>query len=154
MAHWRDFVDTDASGRRYLPWKEVARVTGLSRTTAWRLQKRDEFPSPYSISPGRVGFAEHELQAWSQSRGASARRGPCRAADPGPRPSPSEPLPAAPAAPPPQPPAAAVAPPAAVAGRQAAPPSPPPASATRPSPRPRRRSQHAKAVAQQMLLDF
>ena len=55
MPHWKAFLNPEAGGGRYLPWKEVARATGLSRTTAWRLQKRDDFPAPYVISPGRVG---------------------------------------------------------------------------------------------------
>lgn len=53
---------------RFLPWKTVKDVTGLSRTTAWRLQKRGEFPLPVSISPGRVGWRESEIAAWSASR--------------------------------------------------------------------------------------
>lgn len=150
MAHWRGFLDADARGGRYLPWKEVARSTGLSRTTAWRLQKRDDFPAPYSISPGRVAYREDEVEAWRASRAVSPSRGgadgkpPAKAGAPrspeidpqrGPERRASEPTPEAPKSPvTPSPPAAdprlerkAVA---------------------------RRRSQHAQAIAQQMLFDF
>lgn len=68
MSHWRDCLDPAAPAGRYLNWKEVARRTSLSRTTAWRLQRRDEFPRPYPISPGRVGHLECEVEAWMASR--------------------------------------------------------------------------------------
>lgn len=68
MSGWRDFLDQSAPGGRYLPWKEVGYTTGLSRTTAWRLHRRDEFPRPYPISPGRVGYLECEVEAWKAWR--------------------------------------------------------------------------------------
>lgn len=68
MAGWRDFLDPLAPTGRYLPWKEVAHATGLSRTTAWRLHRRDEFPRPYPISPGRVAYLECEVDAWKRWR--------------------------------------------------------------------------------------
>lgn len=67
MSFWKTFLDPDAPAGRYLPWKEVAFSTGLSRTTAWRLQRRGEFPRPYVISPGRVGYLEREIAAWKAS---------------------------------------------------------------------------------------
>jgi predicted DNA-binding transcriptional regulator AlpA len=53
---------------RLLPWPKVKDITGLSRTTAWRLQKAGDFPLPVVISPGRVGWRESELEAWKASR--------------------------------------------------------------------------------------
>jgi predicted DNA-binding transcriptional regulator AlpA len=76
MSHWREFLDPDARGGRYLPWREVAKETGLSRTTAWRLQQRDDFPAPYAISPGRVAYREQELEAWRVSRDRRAAPSP------------------------------------------------------------------------------
>lgn len=144
MAHWRTFLTADAKGGRYLPWKEVARATGLSRTTAWRLQKRDDFPAPYAISPGRVAYREDEVEAWRMSRDHSAARSrtPTREAIP------------------------VQAPAASRADREVEPATP--VRVTRPEPRTsltsvaparprqngRRRSQHARAIAQQMLFDF
>lgn len=142
MSHWRAFVDAQARGGRYLPWKEVARTTGLSRTTAWRLQKRDDFPAPYAISPGRVGYREDEVEAWRVSRDHSAARGK----PPGPpREGASCGTPAAAAAPVPSPRSAAPAdgPRQTVSATPAAHPV-----------RKRRRTQHAQAIAQQMLFDF
>lgn len=57
---------------RLLPWPRVKDITGLSRTTAWRLQKAGDFPPPVVISPGRVGWRESELQAWKASRAPRA----------------------------------------------------------------------------------
>jgi len=74
MPHWREFVDPSAPPGGYLPWKEVARRTSLSRTTAWRLQRRDEFPRAYAISPGRVGHLEREIEAWIASRSRPGER--------------------------------------------------------------------------------
>ncbi|MBL8770539.1 MAG: AlpA family phage regulatory protein [Phenylobacterium sp.] len=69
MPNWKDFVDPDAPSGRYLRWKEVERSAGISRTTAWRLQRAGDFPRPYVISPGRVGYLEAEVEAWRRSRG-------------------------------------------------------------------------------------
>jgi prophage regulatory protein len=151
MAHWRGFLDADARGGRYLPWKEVARATGLSRTTAWRLQKRDDFPAPYSISPGRVGYRQDEVEAWQASRALSPGRGPLsRGGDPGA----AAPRPAAidasghaqryPEGPPAARPEAPLAQEVSATDR--------PGAVRKPARR--RRSEHAKAIAQQMLFDF
>ena len=161
MSHWRDVLDPDARGGRFLPWREVARATGLSRTTAWRLQKRDEFPAPYVISPGRVGYREDEVEAWRVSRDHSAARVRSPATDN--KAAPSTDLPPPGAAP------AKVSPPVVVTespaedvaspipARPAARPAPP-RDAGSPSAKARnvsrRRSQHAQAIAQQILFDF
>jgi len=57
---------------RLLPWPKVRDLTGISRTTAWRLQKAGDFPPPVVISPGRVGWHESEIQAWKASRAPRA----------------------------------------------------------------------------------
>jgi predicted DNA-binding transcriptional regulator AlpA len=57
---------------RLLPWPKVRDLTGISRTTAWRLQKAGDFPLPVVISPGRVGWRESEVQAWKASRSPRA----------------------------------------------------------------------------------
>jgi predicted DNA-binding transcriptional regulator AlpA len=67
------FDDLDGVQRledRLLSWKRVREVTGLSRTTAWRLQQQGEFPDPVAISPGRVCWRESEIAAWQASRRA------------------------------------------------------------------------------------
>lgn len=93
---------------RLLPWPKVRDLTGISRTTAWRLQKAGDFPLPVVISPGRVGWRESEVQAWKASRAPRAAAPPRQEkgflpfAEREPRPEPATPsLP--PKAPPPPP---------------------------------------------------
>jgi predicted DNA-binding transcriptional regulator AlpA len=90
--------ETTALRERLLPWRQVREMTGLSRTTAWRLQKRGDFPAPLVISPGRVGWRERDLEAWTESRGPRGAGG-----------APPRPPPKAPAPPRAPEPAAAVA---------------------------------------------
>lgn len=52
---------------RLLSWGKVRELTGLSRTTAWRLQKAGGFPRPVAISPRRVAWRETEIRAWQAS---------------------------------------------------------------------------------------
>ena len=72
MQHWTEFLDSDGADGAYLPWKKVEPRVGISRTTAWRLQKSGDFPRPYVVSPGRVAYRESEVEAWKVSRGHRA----------------------------------------------------------------------------------
>ena len=38
--------------------------TSLSRTTLWRLVRRNEFPPSVTLSPGRVAWPESQVNAW------------------------------------------------------------------------------------------
>ena len=53
---------------RFLRAPEVARLTGVSRTTLWRLEKRGEFPQRRRIAPGAVGWLADEVTEWLRSR--------------------------------------------------------------------------------------
>lgn len=66
---WTDFLDPEGLDGAYLPWKKAEARVGISRTTAWRLQKTGDFPKPYVMSPGRVAYRESEVEAWKASRG-------------------------------------------------------------------------------------
>jgi prophage regulatory protein len=55
---------------RLLPWGRVRDIAGISRSTAWRLQRSGDFPKPVQLSPGRVGWWESELTAWKVARGS------------------------------------------------------------------------------------
>ena len=170
MPHWTELLGSSASSGGYLRWKEVAKRTSLSRTTAWRLQRRGEFPRPYAISPGRVGYREDEVEAWRLSRDRRGARG-------GSHPAVGSGLDAAPAGS--TTPVGETSPPrrqAKIKAEQTAGPvSVPSVTAPLPieapavpsaaqAPRPanlqassrsgRRRSQHAQAIAQQILFDF
>ncbi|MGH7028201.1 helix-turn-helix transcriptional regulator [Brevundimonas sp.] len=64
----RQPVETGGPQDRLLPWNQVRDVTGLSRSTAWRLQRIGDFPEPVRISINRVGWWESELTAWKETR--------------------------------------------------------------------------------------
>lgn len=55
---------------RFLSWRQVRDLTGLGRTTAWRLRRTGDFPDPVPISPGRVAWRQRDIAAWNESRGA------------------------------------------------------------------------------------
>jgi predicted DNA-binding transcriptional regulator AlpA len=139
----------------------VGRATGLSRTTAWRLQKRGEFPAPYAISPGRVGYREDEVEAWRISRDHSGARAAHPAAILETPPAPRERTDTPPRSEAPEPRRQASSPEVVATVQPVASVTPPPASrsavadlsAKRGKPG-RRRSQHAQAIAQQILFDF
>ena len=61
---------------RFLGWRQVRELTGLGRTTAWRLRRAGDFPEPVPISPGRVAWRERDIVVWNATRGAgrAARR--------------------------------------------------------------------------------
>ena len=49
---------------RFIRFRELRRLTGLSRTTIWRLVRRGEFPSARRISAGAVGWLLSEVAGW------------------------------------------------------------------------------------------
>ena len=56
----------------FLRWPRVRQLTGLSRSTIWRLEKNGQFPARRKLSANSVGWSLIELQAWMQSRNAAA----------------------------------------------------------------------------------
>ena len=50
--------------------KTVCEITGLSRTTIWRLQREGSFPIRRAISPGKVAWLKSEVEQWIESRPA------------------------------------------------------------------------------------
>ena len=42
----------------------VAQMTGLSRTTIWRLGRAGQFPKPFQISAGRAGYLIEDVERW------------------------------------------------------------------------------------------
>ena len=55
--------------KRILRIKDVSDYTGLSRTTIWRREKNNEFPKRVSLGVSAVGWYEHEVEEWLNSRG-------------------------------------------------------------------------------------
>lgn len=84
---------------------ECKRLTGLSRTTRWELERRGQFPSRRRLGSHSVGWLASELEAWvagreqrpvgqpvaagdsqSEYRGVERRRIPTQATATAPRP--------------------------------------------------------------------
>lgn len=47
---------------------EVTQLTGLSRTTIWRLERGGTFPSRVRLSANSVGWVEDEVRDWVNCR--------------------------------------------------------------------------------------
>ena len=59
-------------GDRFLREPEVRRITGLSRTTRWRLERAGKFPRRRRISDNAVAWSAAEINAWIAERMAAA----------------------------------------------------------------------------------
>lgn len=53
---------------RFLTISEVVSLTTLSRATIYRLVAQGRFPEQKVLSGNRIGWAEHEVQAWLRGR--------------------------------------------------------------------------------------
>lgn len=49
----------------------VLKLTGLSRTTIWRMAKTGTFPAPVRLSKRAVGWRSTDVEAWVRSRPAA-----------------------------------------------------------------------------------
>lgn len=47
---------------------EVTRLTGLSRTTIWRLERHGKFPARIRLGENSVGWLGEEVQEWIAGR--------------------------------------------------------------------------------------
>ncbi len=61
-------VEAGGADDRLLPWERVQEIAGISRTTAWRMERVGDFPQRVAVSPNRVGWWESELTAWKNLR--------------------------------------------------------------------------------------
>jgi predicted DNA-binding transcriptional regulator AlpA len=43
-------------------------MTGLSRTSIWRLERKGEFPARVSLTAGSVGWRMSEVEEWVNNR--------------------------------------------------------------------------------------
>ncbi len=57
-----------SDGDRFIREDECFRLTGLSRTTRWRLERRGEFPQRRQLSDNAIGWSLSEVCAWRASR--------------------------------------------------------------------------------------
>ena len=49
----------------------VMRLTGLSRSTLYRLIAHEQFPRPVRLSPRAVAWRRRDVDAWSEARPVS-----------------------------------------------------------------------------------
>ena len=52
----------------FLQGEEVEALTGLSKSTLWRLRSAGLFPNPKEIAPNRVGWLREDIVKWARSR--------------------------------------------------------------------------------------
>ncbi|MCW8830254.1 MAG: AlpA family phage regulatory protein [Gammaproteobacteria bacterium] len=53
---------------RIIRTKEVQEMTGLSRTSIWREERKGNFPARVPLSAGSVGWRLSEVEIWIQTR--------------------------------------------------------------------------------------
>ena len=61
-------VSQNSLPERIIRAKEVVELTGLSRTTLWRMEKSGKFPNRVSLGVGSVGWRFSEVNEWLNSR--------------------------------------------------------------------------------------
>jgi len=61
-------VDDSIFVERFIRMPEVKKITGISSTTIWRLEKSGNFPRRRRISSYAAGWLLSEIMAWIQSR--------------------------------------------------------------------------------------
>ncbi len=61
-------TDLTENSDRIIRAKEVQNMTGLSRTTLWRLENKNEFPNRVGLGANSVGWKLSEVQNWIDKR--------------------------------------------------------------------------------------
>lgn len=63
----------DPAQERLMRRPEVLRVTGLSRSSMYRLIEKLDFPRPVALSAKTVGWPASQVNAWIAARVAASR---------------------------------------------------------------------------------
>jgi len=58
----------DPEGDQILRAKYVHGLTGLSRTTIWRMERKGSFPARVPLSAGSVGWRKSQVDEWIKNR--------------------------------------------------------------------------------------
>ena len=53
---------------RLLRRREVEKITGMSRSSIYRLMQEDEFPRPVRVGPAAVRWKASAIMGWIESR--------------------------------------------------------------------------------------
>ena len=59
---------------RLLKRREVEEITGLSRSTTYRMVKTGQFPQPVRVGPKAVRWRLSDIIAWLESRPLAGRQ--------------------------------------------------------------------------------
>ena len=62
------FDRLDLHQDRLLRRREVEKITGISRSSIYRLMPDGEFPRPVKVGPAAVRWRESDITAWVESR--------------------------------------------------------------------------------------
>lgn len=62
------YTNNQKSPDRIIRANEVQRITGLSRTTLWRMENKEEFPRRVSLGANCVGWRLSEVESWLATR--------------------------------------------------------------------------------------
>jgi prophage regulatory protein len=60
--------DSESRLPRLLPFREVAQLVALSRSTIWRMERAGQFPKRRRLSVNKVAWWEPEIEEWLQNR--------------------------------------------------------------------------------------
>ena len=71
--HWgvvarRAGADLERSGAIFLRIGSVMRITGLGRSTIYRLMADDQFPHPVKLTKRVVAWRRADLERWGEAR--------------------------------------------------------------------------------------
>ena len=61
----------DAAADRIIGERECRKISDLSRTSRWRMMRRNEFPQKVRISPNRTGWRLSQVLEWLNQREAA-----------------------------------------------------------------------------------
>jgi len=65
-------VSSDAHMPVFVRMSKLRKMTGLGRSTIYRLVAQDLFPHPVRLGPRAVGWRLSEIHAWSAARPATS----------------------------------------------------------------------------------
>jgi len=61
-------VDPRNDGSPFVRMRSVIRMTGLCRSTIYRLVAQDKFPSPVRLAARAIAWRRIDLERWSEAR--------------------------------------------------------------------------------------
>ena len=64
--------DTESGLDRFIGEPEIKKITSLSRSTRWRLEREGKFPKKHHLSANRIGYLQSDIKEWLESRATTA----------------------------------------------------------------------------------